>query len=145
MRDKIRQLCGDIRLKLANIESGLRNLVTQSNRGTEIDALELRNHLNKIQLRVVQGQARIGAARNEVKNWTDEQKAQARDEVAGRKAARDAHKLKDHADGTERYAAAAAEIALGALDIAEQAALQAWLARLDAESARSKRTLRLVG
>ena len=43
-------------------------------------------------------------------------------------------KLQDHADKAERYAAAALEVALAAIDSAEEAALESWLARLDARS-----------
>jgi hypothetical protein len=42
------------------------------------------------------------------------------------------------ADNAERYAAAAAIVAMAALDAAEQASLEAWLARKDADSAQGK-------
>jgi len=40
--------------------------------------------------------------------------------------------LQNRADNAERYAAAAVDVAVAALDEAEEAALEAWLARQDA-------------
>jgi hypothetical protein len=43
--------------------------------------------------------------------------------------------LQSRAENAERYAVAAAVVALAAVDEAEQAALEAWLARKDGDNA----------
>jgi hypothetical protein len=45
--------------------------------------------------------------------------------------------LQSRADKAERYAAAAAALAAAAVDEAEQAVLESWLARRDAQAAQS--------
>src|SRR6187200_833933 len=54
--------------------------------------------------------------------------------IAEWKTKREVAHLKSRADNAETYAAAAAVIALASVDEAEQAALEAWLARKDVES-----------
>jgi hypothetical protein len=46
--------------------------------------------------------------------------------------------LQGRADKAERYAAAASAVAVAALDEAEEASLEAWLARQDANSAQAQ-------
>ena len=46
--------------------------------------------------------------------------------------------IESRADLAEQYAAAAKELAIAAIDEAEEAALEAWLARKDAEVAHAK-------
>jgi hypothetical protein len=46
--------------------------------------------------------------------------------------------LQRRSDNAERYAAAAIDVAVAAVDEAEQASLEAWLARQDADTAQAK-------
>ena len=73
-----------------------------------------------------------------MKNWADERKAVTSDKIAEWKAKREIGKLASRADRAERYAAAAVDVAVAAVDEAEQASLEAWLARQDADYAQSK-------
>jgi hypothetical protein len=73
-----------------------------------------------------------------VKGWVDEQKNATRDKITEWKTKRETSKLLKRADGAERYATAAADLAFAAVDEAEQAALEAWLARQDANSAQAR-------
>jgi hypothetical protein len=68
----------------------------------------------------------------------DERKAATNEKIAQWKAKLEKAKLQSRADNAERYAAAAAIVAMAALDAAEQASLEAWLARKDADSAQGK-------
>jgi hypothetical protein len=56
--------------------------------------------------------------------------------VADWKCRRDVAKLQDRADRAERCAVATIEVAAAAIDEAEQASLEAWLARVDTDYAR---------
>jgi len=58
--------------------------------------------------------------------------------IAEWKAKAETAHLKHRADLAERYAQATIAAAMAALDEAEQATLEAWLARADADSGRSK-------
>ena len=144
MSHSIIQLCANIRQKLAHIEAGLTHFSNRSGGKADLAELEIRSHLNTIRLRVIQGRVGVVAARTEMQAWTDEQKATASDTVTRWKAARDVARLRDRADRAERNAKATLEIALAALDNAEQAAFEAWLARHAADSVQPEGALKLV-
>ncbi len=73
-----------------------------------------------------------------MKKWFEEKKAATDEKVAEWKTKRETAKLQNRADGAEHYARAALEVAMSAVDNAEQATLEAWLARKDADAAGSK-------
>jgi hypothetical protein len=70
-----------------------------------------------------------------VKKWVDDFKAASNEKIAEWKDKREKAKLQSRAENAERYAVAAAVVALAAVDEAEQAALEAWLPRKDADTA----------
>jgi hypothetical protein len=76
------------------------------------------------------------AGQSDARNWLEEQKAITNSKIAEWKAKRDTAKLQDHADKAEQYANATIDLAKAALDEAERAALEAWLARQDANFAK---------
>ena len=67
-----------------------------------------------------------------------QQKVVARDSVATLKVKGETAKLNAQAELAEHYAAGAIDIAMAAIDEAEHAALEAWLARRDADQAAGK-------
>ena len=67
-----------------------------------------------------------------------QKKAATSDKIAEWKAKRELTKLQGRANKAERYAAAASAVAVAALDEAEEASLEAWLARQDANSAQAQ-------
>ncbi len=138
MGQRIDQFCEDLRLKLTNIESGLGGLKAKIDGKAQNAEQEARSHLEKVQKRIEQNRTKVSAAQTEVKNWVEGRKTATRDTIADWKAKRETGKLQNRADKAERYAAAAIDIALAAADEAEQAALEAWLARQDANSAQAK-------
>jgi hypothetical protein len=99
---------------------------------------DVQSHLDRVHKRVEQGRAEIVAARADIKDWADEKKAATSDKIAEWKAKRELSKLQGRADKAERYAAAASAVAVAALDEAEEASLEAWLARQDANSAQAR-------
>ena len=138
MSQRIDQFCEDLRLKLTNVESGLSGLKAKIDGKTETAEQEVRNHLDRVRKRIDQGFAKVAATQAEIKNWTEEQKAAMSSKVAEWKTSHEAKKLQNRADRAEWYAAATGEVAVAALDNAEEAASSAWLARQDAKSVQPK-------
>jgi len=132
MGRRIDQFCEDVRLKLLNIDSGLSGLKSKLNSKAELAGQTVRKHLDEVRKRMQLGHAKVAGAQAEMKNWTEEQRMVTSDKIAEWKAKRDTSKLQNRADNAERYAAAAVDLAVAALDEAEEAALEAWLARQDA-------------
>jgi len=99
---------------------------------------DARAHLDAVKKRMEQDRAKVTAAENDMKKWADERKAATNKKIAQWKAKLEKAKLQSRADNAERYAAAAAIVAMAALDAAEQASLEAWLARKDADSAQGR-------
>jgi len=87
-----------------------------------------------VKKRLEQDRSKIEAAQNELKKWLEERRAMTKEKIADWKATGEKIKLQGRADFAERYAKATAVVAGAAVDQAEQAALEAWLARKDAES-----------
>jgi hypothetical protein len=138
MSQRIDQFCEDLRTKLTNIESGMNALKSKIGSEARFAEQEVRKHLDKVKTYIVQQRPKIAAAQAEMTKWADEQEAATDKKIAEWKAKHEINRLKTRADMAERYATAAAAVAAAAVDEAEQAALEAWLARQDAESARSK-------
>jgi predicted nucleic acid-binding Zn-ribbon protein len=138
MSQRIDQFCEDLRLKLTNIDSGLNGLkikIDGKGHGVEQD---VRNHLDRVQKRIEQGRTKVAASQAEVKNWVDDKKTETKEKIGEWKATRETSKLQTRADRAERYAVAAVNVAVAALDEAERASLEAWLARQDANAAKPK-------
>jgi hypothetical protein len=138
MSQRIDQFCEDLRLKLTNIDSSLVGLKAKIEGKAQNAEQEARSNLEKVQKRIEQNRTKVSSAQSELKNWIDEQKTATRDKIADWRAKRETSKLQTRADKGERYAAAAIVVAMAAADEAEQAALEAWLARQDANFAQAK-------
>jgi len=138
MGARIDQFCEDLRQKLTIADSGLDGLKAKINGKAVHVEQDVQCHLNRVHKRVEQGRAKIGSAQADIQEWADEKKAATSDKIAEWKAKRELSKLQGRADKAERCAAAASAVAVAALDEAEQASLEAWLARQDANSAQVK-------
>ncbi len=138
MSARIDNFCEDLRLKLTNIESGLVSLKSKMESKTQQAEQEVRRHLDAVQKRMAQDHAKAAAAREEIKAWLDKRKTDTAEKIAEWKAKREMSHLQDRADLAERYARATIDVAMTALDEAEQATLEAWLARAEADSAKTK-------
>jgi predicted nucleic acid-binding Zn-ribbon protein len=138
MGARIDQFCEDLRQKLTTADSGLDGLKTKINGEAAHVEQDVQSHLDRVQKRVEQGRVKITAAQADIKAWADEKKAATSDKIAEWKAKRELSKLQGRADKAERYAAAASAVAVAAFDEAEEASLEAWLARRDANAAQAK-------
>ena len=82
MSKTIDKFCEDLRLKLTNIESGLGSLKTKMEGQKQQAEQEVRRHLDAVQKRIAQEQAKATAARAEIKAWLDNKKTITEEKVA---------------------------------------------------------------
>ena len=74
----------------------------------------------------------VDEAQETAKTWIEQKKAAAASEIDQWKARREAKKLSNRADQAEEYAAAAIALATASISEAENAVLEAVIARMDA-------------
>jgi hypothetical protein len=94
---------------------------------------EVRGELDRIMKRIELSQASIKTARADIEQWVQSQKNETGETIAGWKERGEVGKLESRADRAERYAIAALGMVVAALDDAERASCEAWLARRDAK------------
>ena len=135
MGQRIDQFCDQLRQKLTMADSGLEGLKAKIDSQAAHVEQDVQSHLERVQKRIDQGRAKAEAAKAELKQWAEEKKAATKETVAELRAKHDTAKLKTRAEFAQRYASASVDLAVAAVDEAERASLEAWLARRDAESA----------
>ncbi len=138
MGQRIDQFCENLRQKLTMADSGLEGLKAKIDSKARTAEQDVQSHLERVQKRIEQGRAKVSAAQAEMRNWADQRKTVTKEKIAEWKAKREVVKLQSRADIAEHYAAAAIDLAVAAIDEAEQASLEAWLARADADYAQNK-------
>ena len=138
MGQRIDQFCETLRQKLTVTDNGLDGLkVKIQGKATHVEQ-DVQSHLDRVHERIEQGRAKVSAAQADMKNWAEQRKAVTSDKIAEWKSKWVTGKLQRRSDNAERYAAAAIDVAVAAVDEAEQASLEAWLARQDADTAQAK-------
>jgi hypothetical protein len=138
MGQRIDQLCETLRIKLTNVDSGLKDIKAKIDKKAEHAEQDVRSHLDGLRGRIKQDQKKVSAARAKVEDWVESRKVDTDAKIAEWKAKRETSKLQKRADKAEEYAAAAIVVSLAAVDEAEEAALEAYLARQDADAAQAK-------
>src|SRR4029450_6149021 len=125
MGPHIGAFCGDICLKLVDIDEELRYLKITIREKARHAAPEVRSRLEKVMKRIACNQPKVAAARaQDALRFRNEEIPEDRN-----------RKLKWAAEA-DRYAAACIDLAIAAVDEAERSALEAWLVREDANSSR---------
>jgi hypothetical protein len=138
MGQRIDQFCEKLRQKLTIADSGLDGLKAKIEANTAQAPQDVQSHLERVQSRIEQGRSKVSAAQADIRDWADQRKAATKANIADWKAKHDVARLEGRADGAERYAAASIDVAVAAIDEAEQASLEGWLARADADAAQRK-------
>jgi hypothetical protein len=135
MGPHIDAFCGDICLKLVDIDEELRYLKITIREKARHAEPEVRSQLEKVMRRIASNQPRVAAARAQVEHWI---KDKAKDSLRFRndEIPEDRDRKLKWAAEADRYAAACIDLAIAAVDEAERAALEAWLVREDANSSR---------
>jgi hypothetical protein len=135
MSERIDEFCKNLHAKLTSIENNMQALKAKIDSKTQAAEQEVRTRLDGVKKRVDQERPKVAAAQADIKKWIEERKTTTNQKIAEWKAKSEKARLKSWADFAETYAGAAIAVALAAVDEAEQASLEAWLARKDAESA----------
>lgn len=133
MNQRIDQFRETFRIKLMQADSDLSALKGKIDAKAETAEREARASLAAVTKRIEQAEPTVLAARVEVDKWVKQQKATAQNSIAELKIKGETASLKARAEVAERYALAAVDVAVTAIDAAEKAALEAWLARRDAD------------
>lgn len=135
MTDRLDRVCDQLRIKLHGIDRRLETLKGNAMALSEKSQGTVEGQLDRIEQRIYDSRVGVEAANARVKTWLEGKKAgfDARRDVW--KKERRFHQLNSRADDAEAYAIAVFELAAAAADEAAQAALQALLARNDANLA----------
>ncbi|MGP0092078.1 MAG: hypothetical protein ACLPKB_19285 [Xanthobacteraceae bacterium] len=135
MGARIDQFCENLRIKLTSVDNNMNSLKAKIEGQARTAEQDVRSHLDGVKKRIEQDRTKVTAAQGDIKKWAEERKATTSEKITEWKTKREMAKLQSRAENAERYAAAAAVVALATVDEAEQASLEAWLARKDADSA----------
>jgi hypothetical protein len=135
MSERIDQFCENLRIKLTSIDNNMQELKAKIDNKAQTAEREVRTQLETVKKRIEQDRTKLETAQADIKKWVDDLKAASNEKIVEWKDKREKAKLQSRAENAERYAVAAAVIALAAVDEAEQAALEAWLAHKDADTA----------
>jgi hypothetical protein len=137
MAERIDRFCENLRVKLTSIDNEMQSLKAKIDEKVKTAGQDAQTQLNAVNKRIEQERARVAAAQNDMKKWMEERKSASTEKIAEWKAKFEKAKLQSYADGAERYAAGATIVAMAAVDQAQEAALEAWLARKEADNAQS--------
>jgi len=140
MGKKFDKFYGDLRANIDDADKHLKGLQASAKNAGQKASDDAKAHLAALENKANDQQAKIEASKAKVKAWADGKKAMTADKIAEWKAQREVRKLSDRADGAESYAVAAMQIAVSAIDEAETAAIEAVLARIDADAVPSPAT-----
>jgi light-regulated signal transduction histidine kinase (bacteriophytochrome) len=135
MSERIDQFCENLRIKLTSLDKNMQQLKAKIDSKAQTAEQEVRIQLDVVKKRIAQDRTKLETAQADVRKWVDDFKLASNGKIAEWKVKREKAKLQSRAENAERYAVAAAVVALSAVDEAEHAALEAWLARKDAETA----------
>ena len=134
MNEGFDQFRENLRVKLTSIDDNMRALTAKIDSKERTVEQDVQFRLDKVKKRITQDRTKFEAAQADIKKWAEERKGATDEMIAEWKAKLEKAKLKGRAEAAERCAAGAAVVALAAMDEAEQASLEAWLARKDADS-----------
>lgn len=134
MGKRIDQFCDNLRTKLTSTDKHLASLKADIESNARTAERDVRNRLMAVNRHIDQNRAKVAAAQADIKKWAEERKAATNEKIVDWKAKRETARLQSRAEAAEAYADAAAVVAIAAIDDAEQASLEAWVARKDAES-----------
>ena len=139
MGERIDQFCEDLRMKLTKIDDSLADLKAKIDGKAQDAERDVQHHLDEVRKHIASDQAKVAAANAKMAKWVEQKKAASNAKIAEWKTQHEIAKLQDRAESAEAYADAARVVAAAALDEAEQASLEAWLARQDATVAQQAR------
>ena len=134
MSERVDKFCDDLRDRLNAAESQL-DRVKASVVSARADSQEkIQESLGQAQAKVEASRQQVSEAQTKMKAAVEEKQAETQATVEGWKAQRQIHKLERRADRAEDNAAWAVAIAVGAIESADLAVLEAVATRIEAEA-----------
>ena len=137
MNEKVDSFCKELRAKLDGVDKRIKDLKAGAKSATEKANVEAKAQLAALENRARDQRAKVQATEAKTKAWFEEKKKVTSENIAAWKAQRDFKKLTAHADRAEDYAVASMQLAAAAVDEAERAAVEAVVARMDADAAQA--------
>jgi DNA repair exonuclease SbcCD ATPase subunit len=137
MGEKFDKFCSDLRTKIDDADKHLKGLQASAKNAGQKARDDAKAHLATLENKAKEQQAKIEESEAKVKAWAQQKKAITADKIAEWKAQRQVKKLNDRADDAESYAVATMQVASAAIDEAERAAIEAVVARIDADAVQS--------
>jgi hypothetical protein len=137
MIEKVDSFCKELRAKLDGVDKRIKDLKAGAKSATEKAKVEAKAQLAALENRARDQRAKVQATEAKTKAWFEEKKTATSEYIAAWKAQRDVKRLAAHADSAGDYAVASMELAAAAVDEAERAAVEAVVARMDADAAQA--------
>ena len=135
MNIKIEAFVQELRAKLDGIDKRMKGLDASTKGATAKAQDEAKVQLAMLESRVRGHRAKVQSAEAKTKAWLDEKRAATAEKIAAWRAKHDAKTLTFYANSAEDYAMATMQVVALAIDEAERAAVQAVVARMDADAA----------
>lgn len=136
MSARVDKFCDGLRDRLNTIESRVESFKANVQALPGKVEKAVHDKLEEARVKLQAQKERIDKARADLKAWGEQKKAETQATIRDWKAKGEAKRLNARADLAEAYAEAAAVVALGTIDEAEEAMLEAALARMDADAAK---------
>jgi chromosome segregation ATPase len=136
MSAKVDQFCDSLRTRLNAIEGRIESVKANVEILPKQAEKALRDMLDEARTRLQAQKERIEQTRANLKAHAQQKIAETKKAVSEWKAKRETRKLQARADRAEAYAADAIAFALATIDEAEEAILDAVVARIDADQAK---------
>ena len=137
IREKADQITQELRAKVDAAEQHLKDAMSSAKISAEKARIQAKSQLEMLEGRAKADFAKVQEDAGKAKAWLEQKKATTEAQFAEWKAKHDAARLAAYADGAEQYVAYAAERAAAAIEEVERAAIEAILARSDANEAAS--------
>jgi hypothetical protein len=134
MSEKFDNFCGELRTRINDADKRIKDLKAKAVGAGEKAKVEAKAQLAALENKANDQKARTAAAEAKAKAWVEEKKTMTHDKIAEWKEQRDVKRLESRADLSEHYTVTAMEIAAAAVDEAERAAVEAVVARMDADA-----------
>lgn len=131
MTDAITKFNVELQAHLKEVQNRLAALNSQAAAGAEHANNELHRQVSALDERIHKAKDAVEAANTEMKKWV----ADSITAISEWKSKNDVGRLNTRADRADRYALASSQVAVASVEAAERAALDARLARLEADEA----------
>jgi len=133
MSQQIDSFCEKLRGKLNEMDNRLQQLKASAKADSEKARQDLHSQAEKLRASLDADRASIEAAKIRMKDWAAGKKATFDEKVAQWKAQRKQEQLKRRAEAADEYASDAVAVAVAAVDDAYEAAIEAIIARGNAD------------